>query len=82
VVIASAAASAGCASVPLPFGLAASPTPTRPRIAGKLILARSGDVRQWLAFLGESGLYLVDARGKQTVRLKGVDGTSGLDWME
>lgn len=36
---------------------------------------------QWVAFLGESGLYLVDAAGKQTVRLKGVDGTSGLSWM-
>jgi Tol biopolymer transport system component len=35
---------------------------------------------QWVAFLSESGLSVVDSAGKQPVRLKGVDGTSGLCW--
>jgi Tol biopolymer transport system component len=35
---------------------------------------------KWIAFLSESGLSVVDVAGKQPVRLKGVDGTSGLCW--
>jgi Tol biopolymer transport system component len=40
----SAALSAGCASIPMPFGPAASPTPDHPPFAGQLILARGGDL--------------------------------------
>jgi Tol biopolymer transport system component len=38
----SAALSAGCASIPVPFG--PSPTPVRPPFTGQLILARGGDL--------------------------------------
>jgi Tol biopolymer transport system component len=35
---------------------------------------------KWIAFLSESGLSVVSVGGKQPLRLKGVDGTSGLCW--